>query len=109
MTNTNTKTANHGPKRRAPKSVAPSEPGPTARGDNAAAEPKAPKGKLGVLVELMRRPEGASVDAMSQATGWQIHSVRGAMAGSLKKRGLTIVSEKTEAGRIYRIAPESAA
>jgi len=68
-----------------------------------AAAPK-PKGKLATLVELLRRPEGATIEAMTAATGWQAHSVRGAMSGSLKKAmGLTIASEKTEAGRIYRI------
>lgn len=68
-----------------------------------AAAPK-PKGKLATLVELLSRPEGATIEAMTQATGWQAHSVRGAMSGSLKKAmGLTIASEKTEAGRVYRV------
>lgn len=72
----------------------------------ATTEPPAPKpkGKLATLVELLRRPEGATIEAMIAATGWQAHSVRGAMSGSLKKAmGLTIASEKTEAGRVYRI------
>jgi hypothetical protein len=38
---------------------------------------------------------------MTEATGWQSHSVRGAMAGALKKRGLSITSEKTENARRY--------
>lgn len=63
-----------------------------------------PGGKLGVLVDLLGRPEGATMEAMAQATGWQKHSVRGALSGGLKKRlGLKISSDKTEAGRIYRI------
>ena len=63
-----------------------------------------PKGKLGVMAQLLRRPEGATVEAMSAATGWQHHSVRGAMAGALKKKlGLSIATEKTEGGRVYRI------
>lgn len=72
----------------------------------AIAEPAAPKpkGKLATLVELLRRPDGAKIEAMTQATGWQAHSVRGAMSGSLKKAmGLTIASEKTGTGRVYRI------
>jgi Protein of unknown function (DUF3489) len=72
----------------------------------AAGKPKkdAPRGKLGTLVELLKRPEGATVAAMSNATGWQAHSVRGAMSGSLKKGfGFEIGSEKTDAGRIYMI------
>ena len=63
-----------------------------------------PRGKLGVLIDLLGRPEGATIEAMAEATGWQKHSVRGALSGGLKKRlGLKISSDKTEAGRIYRI------
>jgi hypothetical protein len=76
----------------------------------ALAGPQAPKGKLGTLVALLSRPEGATVYDLAAATNWQVHSVRGAMAGALKKKaGFTIISEKTEAGRIYRIAAEAAA
>jgi hypothetical protein len=61
--------------------------------------------KIESVVALLSRPEGASLAALSEATGWQAHSVRGALSGALKaKRGLTITSEKTEAGRLYRIA-----
>lgn len=67
------------------------------------AKPEA-KGKIGTVIELLRRPQGASVEAMMKATGWQAHSVRGAMSGAIKKeRGLAVTSEKTDAGRIYRI------
>lgn len=67
------------------------------------AKPEA-KGKIGAVIELLRRPEGASIEAMMKATGWQAHSVRGAMSGSIKKeRGLAVTSERTDAGRIYRI------
>lgn len=69
-----------------------------------------PKGKLGMLVGLLKRPQGAGVEEMTAVTGWQAHSVRGAMSGALKKKlGLTIESEKTEAGRVYRIPAESRA
>lgn len=72
--------------------------------------PKGPAGKLGVVVALMRRPEGATVAQMGEATGWQPHSVRGALAGSLKrKHKLTIVGEPGEGGRVYRIAAEQPA
>ncbi len=57
-----------------------------------------------MLVALLQRPEGASVGEMMAATGWQAHSVRGAMSGALKKGlGLTIESAPNEAGRVYRI------
>ncbi len=73
--------------------VAPAMPGTTT-----------PKGKLGALVALLLRPEGASLEAMQAATGWQAHSVRGVIAGSIKKKlGFAVTSEKSDAGRLYRI------
>ena len=72
--------------------------------------PKGPAGKLGIIVDLMRRPQGATVTQMGEATGWLPHSVRGAMAGSLKrKHKLTIVGELGEGGRVYRITSEQSA
>lgn len=72
--------------------------------------PKGPAGKLGIVVALMRRPEGATVAQMGEATGWQPHSVRGALAGALKrKHKLTIVGEPGDSGRVYRIAAEQPA
>ena len=52
------------------------------------------------------RPKGASIDEIVTAFGWQPHPVRGAIAGTLKRKlGLNVVSEKSEGcGRIYRIA-----
>jgi hypothetical protein len=65
----------------------------------------APKGKIGALIDLLRQPTGATVEAMMAATGWQAHSVRGALSGAIKKKlGLVVSSEKTDGGRIYRIA-----
>jgi len=57
------------------------------------------------LVTLLGRPQGATIADMSQATGWQAHSVRGALSGIIgKKLGLTLLSEKLpERGRVYRI------
>lgn len=70
----------------------------------AAMPAKTPKGKLGLLVGLLRQEEGATVEAMMAATGWQAHSVRGAIAGSIKKTlGHTVSSTKAEGGRVYRI------
>ena len=69
---------------------------------------KAPGGKLGVLAALLQRPEGATLAAMCTATGWQAHSVRGAMAGALKKKfELVITSDQSDGGRVYRIAAEA--
>ena len=80
------------------------QPHPTS----AAAHSRGPRtgSKQDRMIGLLRRPEGASVEEMAKATGWQIHSVRGVMSGALKKKlGLVIASEKVEGrGRIYRIA-----
>jgi hypothetical protein len=66
----------------------------------AVAAPKAPS-RLDQLQDLLLRTGGASIAEMVGATGWQQHSVRGAMAGTLKKRGLTIASEKADGVRRY--------
>lgn len=72
--------------------------------------PSAPKGKIGVLISLLEAPDGATIETMMTATGWQAHSVRGAIAGTLKKKcGLAVTSDKTEAGRVYRITRGGAA
>jgi hypothetical protein len=62
--------------------------------------------KQAKLIEMLMRPKGASIDEIVTAFGWQAHTVRGAIAGALKKKlGLNVVSEKSEGrGRIYRIA-----
>jgi len=55
---------------------------------------------------MLKRAGGATIDEVVKALGWQPHTVRGAMAGALKKKlGLKIESEKIEErGRVYRIA-----
>ena len=68
---------------------------------NSAPTSKTPS-KLDQLEALLARPKGASIAEMVEATGWQQHSVRGAMAGALKKRGLAIISEQTDGLRRYR-------
>jgi len=59
--------------------------------------------RLEQLEQLLSREGGASIAEMVETTGWQQHSVRGAMAGALKKRGLLIVSEKVDGVRRYRV------
>src|SRR5499433_3326590 len=55
-------------------------------------------------IAMLRRPEGATVDEVASATGWQRHTVRGVFSGTLKKKlGLTIASGKEARGRVYRI------
>ena len=73
-------------------------------------QPKTPTGKIALLLDLLNRPGGADIAEMMEATGWQKHSVRGAMSGSIKKAlGLWVISEKTETGRTYRIGPRTSA
>jgi uncharacterized protein DUF3489 len=68
-------------------------------------KPAAAKTKQQACLDLLARPEGATVDDLQAATGWQQHSVRGFLAGAVKKKlGLTLLSEKPDAGsRRYRI------
>ena len=65
--------------------------------------------KQALLIDMLRRSEGATIDQIVEATGWQRHTARGAISGAVKKKlGLTVVSEKTKGGeRIYRI-PDAA-
>ncbi|WP_443749364.1 DUF3489 domain-containing protein [Asticcacaulis solisilvae] len=61
--------------------------------------------KQDTVIALMQRGEGASLDELVAATGWQKHSVRGLISGALKKNlGLTVETEKTAEGTVYRIA-----
>jgi hypothetical protein len=64
--------------------------------------------KQAQLIAMLRRPEGATIAQIVEATQWQAHTVRGAFAGALKKKlGLTVTSEKVEGGeRTYRLASE---
>jgi hypothetical protein len=68
-----------------------------------------PRSKQARIITMLRAPSGATIDAMVQATGWQQHSVRGFLAGVIRKRlGLNLVSAAAESGRIYRITDRTA-
>lgn len=61
--------------------------------------------KLDTIITLLKRPKGATLEEMMQATGWQRHSVYGTLSGAIKKkRGLPLITEFGERGRSYRIA-----
>jgi hypothetical protein len=61
--------------------------------------------KIDTVITMLRAKEGASIEQVIKATGWQAHSVRGAISGHLKKKlGLNVVSEKMDGTRLYRIA-----
>jgi len=61
--------------------------------------------KQAQLIAMLRAPEGATIEQMMIATNWASHTIRGAMAGALKKKlGLEVNSEKVEGrGRVYRL------
>ena len=61
--------------------------------------------KQALLIDLLKRKNGATLDEAMVATGWQAHSVRGAISGTLKKKlGLTVASKVVDRrGRVYRI------
>ena len=62
--------------------------------------------KKAIVLDLLRRPKGATMAEIAKATDWQKHSIRGFISGNLtKKMGLTVASSKNEAGeRTYQIA-----
>jgi hypothetical protein len=64
--------------------------------------------KQALLVDLLQRKEGATIAEAVKATGWQPHSVRGAISGTLKKKlGLAVISDKVAGrGRVYRVVPK---
>ncbi len=79
-----------------------------------AAKPKGEKSRTAVrqgtkqalLIDLLKRKNGATIEQMTAKTSWQAHSVRGAISGALKKKlGLAVSSETVDGrGRVYRIA-----
>ncbi len=88
--------------RRSPKSV--TTPGTKAK----AAGPRrrrSARTKKQIALSLLERSKGASIAEMQNAMGWQAHSVRGFLAGTVRKMpGVTLVSDKTDNGpRRYRI------
>jgi hypothetical protein len=61
------------------------------------------------IIAMLRAPGGATIDTMTHATGWQQHSVRGFLAGVVRKKlGLALVSADGDKGRVYRITERTA-
>lgn len=82
------------------------DPGSTAPTDSASTPIQRREGtKQEMLIAMLRAPEGATIDEIVGATGWQAHSARGAMSGVLKRKlGLTVTSGKVEGrGRVYAL------
>ena len=59
--------------------------------------------KLHRLITLLQRDGGAGLDELCTETGWQAHSVRGAIAGSLKRKGYLVISDRIDGVRRYRL------
>jgi hypothetical protein len=58
-----------------------------------------------ILIALLERSSGATIDEMAMVTGWQNHSIHGLMSGVLRKKlKLNIISEKQKHGRVYKIS-----
>jgi hypothetical protein len=56
------------------------------------------------VIAMLRKPGGATITAIMAVTDWQQHSVRGFLAGVVRKKlGLNLVSDQTDRGRVYRI------
>ena len=75
--------------------------------EDAAPKTRAPREgtKQATLIAMLRAPGGATIAEIMEATGWQSHTVRGAMSGALKKKlGLEVTSEKVkDRGRVYKL------
>ncbi len=77
-------------------------------GDAQTPYPK-PGTRLGLVIQLLQRREGAAIPEIQAATGWQAHSIRGAISGTVRKKlGLKVTAElMADRGRVYHIVPES--
>lgn len=81
--------------------------GRAAKKQEKAKAPRKPRSdtKQARLIEMLKRAKGATIDEIVEELEWQAHTVRGAIAGALKKKlGLDVTSEKAQGrGRVYRI------
>lgn len=100
--NANTKPANKRPRKMA------RNPKAHVGAPVAAAPVASPQSNSSIVLELLARPDGATIDQLVEATGWLPHTTRAALTG-LKKKGHALTSEKVEnKPRIYRVAHEAA-
>ncbi len=70
-----------------------------------APKPEASESKTGACIALLSRPDGATIRELQDATGWQPHSVRGLLAGKIKKiPGVALTSIKSDGVRRYQVS-----
>jgi hypothetical protein len=83
---------------------------PAAHQQPRSAQPTARReSKKAHIIAMLRTPGGATIEAMARAAKWQPHSVRGFLAGVVRKKlGFTLVSADGENGRVYRITDRTA-
>ncbi len=87
------------------------QPTPEADAEPMEPAPAGPTGKVrdgskqAALIDLLKRPEGASIKEIAEALNWLNHTVRGAISRDLKKRlGLPVTKSRVEGrGQVYRI------
>ena len=94
---------------RARRSSAKKAAAPTAKATKASSGRPSPDTKQDRVVALLQQPGGAALDVLVDATGWQKHSVRGFLAGTVRKKlKLPLISEKVDGIRTYRIGASRA-
>ncbi len=82
----------------------PKRPAPVAAVPTAVSKARAGT-KHAQVIAMLQDPAGTPVKAIMAATGWQQHSVRGFLAGVVRRKlGLNLVSEPGDSGRVYRIS-----
>jgi Protein of unknown function (DUF3489) len=93
------KAATHSTARKAAKPASRKRPAPASSRPTAG-----PDTKHARIIAMLRTTAGATIASLVKATEWQQHSVRGFLAGVVRKKlGLNLVSEQTDKGRVYRI------
>jgi len=80
-----------------------------AKATSTAHSPILANSKLGQMIKLLQRTKGATIEDLTDATGWQAHSVRGAISGSLRKKHCLAITTAIDdkRGRVYRLPKTS--